>query len=59
MSARDIEGENLKGVFSANEYLTRVNLMGAYDFPRSDTPVLMGKKVVTIGGGNGGCDFVS
>jgi glutamate synthase (NADPH/NADH) small chain len=48
----DVPGENLKGVYSANEYLTRVNLMAAYDFPRSDTPVLVGKRVATVGGGN-------
>jgi glutamate synthase (NADPH/NADH) small chain len=48
----NIPGENLKGVYSANEYLTRVNLMAAYQFPRSDTPVLHGKRIATIGGGN-------
>lgn len=48
----NVPGENLKGVYSANEYLTRVNLMAAYQFPRSDTPVLNGKHVVTVGGGN-------
>ena len=48
----DIEGENLKGVFSANEFLTRVNLMHADKFPTYDTPVLKGKKVIVIGGGN-------
>jgi glutamate synthase (NADPH/NADH) small chain len=48
----DIPGENLKGVYSANEYLTRVNLMAAYQFPRADTPVLRGQHVATIGGGN-------
>ncbi len=36
----NVPGENLKGVYSANEYLTRINLMAAYEFPRSDTPVL-------------------
>jgi glutamate synthase (NADPH/NADH) small chain len=46
-----IEGENLNGVFSANEYLTRVNLMKAYD-PDYDTPVWRGDKVVVLGGGN-------
>jgi len=45
-------GENLKGVYSANEYLTRVNLMAAYQFPRADTPVLKGKRIATVGGGN-------
>jgi glutamate synthase (NADPH/NADH) small chain len=48
----NIPGENLKGVYSANEYLTRVNLMAAYQFPRSDTPVLSAKRIATIGGGN-------
>lgn len=47
-----VPGENFKGVYSANEYLTRVNLMAAYDFPRADTPVLKGKRVATVGGGN-------
>lgn len=46
-----IEGENLNGVFSANEYLTRVNLMKAYD-EQYDTPVWHGKKVAVLGGGN-------
>jgi glutamate synthase (NADPH/NADH) small chain len=48
----NVPGENLKGVYSANEYLTRVNLMAAYQFPRSDTPVLKGKRIITVGGGN-------
>jgi len=48
----DIPGENLKGVYSANEYLTRVNLMRAYEFPKSPTPVIQAKKVAVIGGGN-------
>jgi glutamate synthase (NADPH/NADH) small chain len=47
-----IPGENAIGVFSANEYLTRVNLMKAYDFPRYATPALRAKNVVTVGGGN-------
>jgi glutamate synthase (NADPH/NADH) small chain len=47
-----IPGENLNGVYSANEFLTRVNLMKAYDFPRHDTPVWRGRKVAVIGGGN-------
>jgi len=47
-----IPGENFAGVFSANEYLTRTNLMKAYRFPEYDTPVIRGKNVVTIGGGN-------
>ena len=48
----NVPGENLKGVYSANEYLTRVNLMAAYDFPRADTPVLKGKRIATVGAGN-------
>ncbi|MCD4776869.1 MAG: NADPH-dependent glutamate synthase [Candidatus Aegiribacteria sp.] len=47
-----VSGENLLGVLSANEYLTRANLMKAYDFPRADTPIVKGKKVITVGGGN-------
>jgi glutamate synthase (NADPH/NADH) small chain len=47
-----IEGENLNGVYSANEFLTRVNLMRAYLFPEFDTPIKKGKKVAVIGGGN-------
>lgn len=52
-----IEGENLNGVFSANEFLTRVNLMHAYD-DRYDTPVFEAKKVVVVGGGNVAMDAV-
>ena len=48
----NIPGENLNGVFSANEYLARANLMKAYDFPNYDTPIARGRRVVTIGGGN-------
>lgn len=48
----DIAGENLIGVFSANEYLTRINLGKAYDFPNFDTPIIRGKKVTVYGGGN-------
>jgi glutamate synthase (NADPH/NADH) small chain len=48
----NVPGENFKGVYSANEYLTRVNLMAAYEFPRADTPVLLGSRVAVIGGGN-------
>lgn len=48
----NIPGENLNGIYSANEFLTRVNLMKAYLFPEYDTPVKIGKKVVVIGGGN-------
>lgn len=47
-----IEGTNLNGVYSANEFLTRVNLMKAYLFPEYDTPVRKGKKVIVVGGGN-------
>ena len=47
-----VEGENLLGVLSANEYLTRANLMKAYSFPNTDTPIVLGKKVITVGGGN-------
>lgn len=47
-----IPGENLIGVFSANEYLTRSNLMRAYKFPEWDTPMNPGKRVAVIGGGN-------
>jgi glutamate synthase (NADPH/NADH) small chain len=48
----NIPGENFNGVYSANEYLTRVNLMRAYDFPRADTPVRPGSRVAVFGGGN-------
>jgi glutamate synthase (NADPH/NADH) small chain len=48
----DIPGENLNGIYSANEFLTRVNLMKAYKFPEYDTPVLVGRRVAVIGGGN-------
>ena len=47
-----IPGENLGGVYSANEFLIRVNLMKAYLFPEYDTPIRIGKKVAVIGGGN-------
>jgi len=47
-----IPGENLKGVYSSNEFLTRVNLMKAYRFPEYGTPVLRGKNVAVVGGGN-------
>jgi glutamate synthase (NADPH/NADH) small chain len=47
-----IPGENLNGVYSANEYLTRSNLMKAYLFPNADTPVAKGRRVVVFGGGN-------
>ena len=48
----NIPGENLNGVYSANEYLTRANLMKAYRFPEYDTPIARGRHVITIGGGN-------
>jgi len=48
----NIPGENLNGVYSANEFLTRSNLMKAYLFPEYDTPVRVGNKVAVIGGGN-------
>ncbi len=48
----NIPGENFTGVFSANEYLTRSNLMKAYLFPEYDTPVIKGRNVITLGAGN-------
>jgi glutamate synthase (NADPH) small chain len=48
----NIPGENLVGILSANEYLTRANLMKAYLFPKVDTPIPRGKDVVVLGGGN-------
>lgn len=53
-----IPGENLNGVYSANEWLTRINLMKAYEFPEFDTPVKRGKKVAVIGAGNVAMDAV-
>lgn len=53
-----IPGENLVGIYSANEYLTRVNLMKAYEFPAYDTPVMRGRHVAVIGGGNVAMDSV-
>ena len=47
-----IEGESLNGVYSANEFLTRINLMKGYKFPEYDTPVYVGKNVAVLGGGN-------
>ncbi len=47
-----VPGENLIGIYSANEFLIRANLMKSYKFPDSDTPIGVGKKVVVIGGGN-------
>jgi glutamate synthase (NADPH/NADH) small chain len=52
-----VPGENLNGVYSANEFLTRVNLMKGYDFPnKADTPIPMAKHVAVIGGGNTAMD---
>jgi len=48
----NIPGENLCGIYSANEYLTRSNLMKAYKFPEYDTPIALGKNVAVIGAGN-------
>ncbi len=48
----NIPGENLNGVYSANEFLTRANLMKAYLFPEFDTPIKKGKNVAVVGGGN-------
>ena len=53
-----IPGESLSGVYSANEFLTRVNLMKAYEFPKFDTPIKFGKEVAVIGGGNTAMDAV-
>jgi len=47
-----IEGENFNGVYSANEFLTRINLMKSYMFPKVDTPIKIGDTVAVIGGGN-------
>jgi len=54
----NIPGENLLGIYSANEYLTRSNLMKAYLFPDFDTPIVTGKRVAVIGGGNVAMDAV-
>lgn len=51
-SFMNLPGENLNGVYSANEFLTRINLMKGYKFPEYDTPVVRHKKVAVIGGGN-------
>jgi len=53
-----IPGENMSGIYSANEYLTRSNLMKAYLFPEYDTPIVRGKNVAVIGGGNVAMDSV-
>lgn len=57
-SFMNIAGENSNGVYSANEFLTRVNLMKAYLFPDYDTPVIRGKRVAVVGGGNVAMDSV-
>ncbi len=54
----NIPGENLKGVYSANEFLTRNNLMRAYRFGEYATPIIRGKRVVVVGGGNVAMDSV-
>lgn len=51
-----IPGENLIGVYTANEFLTRVNLMEAYKFPESPTPVRVGRHTIVVGGGNSAMD---
>jgi glutamate synthase (NADPH/NADH) small chain len=51
-----IPGENLIGVYTANEFLTRINLMKAYEFPASDTPVRVGARTIVVGGGNSAMD---
>lgn len=53
-----IPGENLNGVYSANEFLTRVNLMHAYEFPKYKTPVKIGERVAVVGAGNTAMDCV-
>ncbi len=51
-SFMNIPGTNLNGVYSASEFLTRINLMHAYEFPKADTPIKLGKHVVVVGAGN-------
>jgi glutamate synthase (NADPH) small chain len=53
-----IPGENLNGVYSANEFLTRINLMQAFRFPQADTPLRVGRRVAVIGSGNTAMDAV-
>ncbi|HWR82632.1 MAG TPA: NADPH-dependent glutamate synthase [Candidatus Deferrimicrobium sp.] len=53
-----VPGENLIGIYSANEYLTRSNLMRAFDFPIYDTPIIRGRNVAVLGGGNTAMDAV-
>jgi glutamate synthase (NADPH/NADH) small chain len=52
----NIPGENAVGVYSANEFLTRINLMEAFSFPSADTPIKTGKNVIVLGGGNSAMD---
>ncbi len=52
----NIPGEMLVGVYTANEFLTRLNLMEAYRFPESDTPIHLGQRAVIVGGGNAAMD---
>jgi glutamate synthase (NADPH/NADH) small chain len=54
----NIPGENMIGIYSSNEYLTRVNLMKAFKFPEYDTPIVRGKNVAVLGGGNTAMDSV-
>ncbi|HSW10595.1 MAG TPA: NADPH-dependent glutamate synthase [Bacillota bacterium] len=57
-SFMNIPGETLNGVYSANEFLTRTNLMKAYLFPQHDTPIRVGRRVAVVGGGNVAMDAV-
>ncbi|HCC33935.1 MAG TPA: glutamate synthase (NADPH), homotetrameric [Clostridiales bacterium] len=57
-SFMNIPGETLNGVYSANEFLTRTNLMKAYLFPQHDTPIKVGRRVAVVGGGNVAMDAV-
>lgn len=57
-SFMNIPGENLINIYSSNEYLTRVNLMKAYKFPEYETPIIKGRNVAVIGGGNTAMDSV-
>ncbi|OGW40108.1 MAG: glutamate synthase (NADPH), homotetrameric [Nitrospirae bacterium GWC2_56_14] len=53
-----IEGENLNGVYSANEFLTRINFMRSHSFPEYDTPIRKGQRIAVVGGGNVAMDSV-